>query len=146
MWNDVRCDTCHNYTCSEGLWVTYLFSVIIGNVHHYHHRYHHDHHNHHHYTMIIGSYSKAICELPEADFQIEVNFKVFVHMCKLFSILIHSFYASSSSSSAAAAAAAAAALLLLDVIQKAISKFFSLTFFSHILVPTKLRRHERFSS
>ena len=23
IWNDVRCDTCHNYTCSEGLWVTY---------------------------------------------------------------------------------------------------------------------------
>ena len=29
-WNDVRCDTCHNYTCSEGLWVTYLFYIPTG--------------------------------------------------------------------------------------------------------------------
>ena len=27
MWNDVSCDTCHNYTCSEGLWLTYLFYI-----------------------------------------------------------------------------------------------------------------------
>ena len=30
MWNDVSCGTCHNYTCSEGLWVTYLFYIPTG--------------------------------------------------------------------------------------------------------------------
>ena len=30
MWNDVSCGTCHNYTCSEGLWVTYLFYMPTG--------------------------------------------------------------------------------------------------------------------
>ena len=48
-WNDVRCDTCHNYTCSEGLWVTYLFSIIIDDVHRYRHHHHHHHHYHHHH-------------------------------------------------------------------------------------------------
>ena len=30
MWNDVNCGTCHNYTCSEGLWLTYLFYIPTG--------------------------------------------------------------------------------------------------------------------
>ena len=30
MWNDVSCGTCHNYTCSEGLWVTYFFYTPTG--------------------------------------------------------------------------------------------------------------------
>ena len=30
MWNDVSCGTCHNYTCSEGLWVTYFFYIPTG--------------------------------------------------------------------------------------------------------------------
>ena len=30
MWNDVSCGTCHNYTCSEGLCVTYLFYIPTG--------------------------------------------------------------------------------------------------------------------
>ena len=30
MWNDVSCGTCHNYTCSEGLCVTYLFNIPTG--------------------------------------------------------------------------------------------------------------------
>ena len=38
MWNDVSCDTCHNYTCSEGLWLTYLFYVLTGDVYYHHHQ------------------------------------------------------------------------------------------------------------
>ena len=58
MWNDVNCGTCHNYTCSEGLWVTYLFYIPTG------------------VTIIIiiitiiistfiSSYSKAISDCPK---------------------------------------------------------------------------------
>ena len=30
MWNDVSCGTCHNYTCSEGLWPwePFLFTIF----------------------------------------------------------------------------------------------------------------------
>jgi len=27
MWNDVSCATCHNYTCSEGMWLPLLFAL-----------------------------------------------------------------------------------------------------------------------
>ena len=77
-------------------------------------------------TIIISSYSKAICDLPQADFSNRGQLQSFVHMWKLFSILSQInpfllqcfalkliFYASSS------VVAAAAALLL--AVQKAIS-------------------------
>ena len=31
-WNDVSCGSCHNYTCSQGMWVLYIFSILIVNV------------------------------------------------------------------------------------------------------------------